>query len=83
MDAGRSPGEGGGTGDQHAEGREISTFKETTISVILISQYPLKVKTGAQTRDGATILAAIGLWARIRDDREIRNDGIIPDTTRQ
>jgi len=32
------------------------------------------------TRDGATILAAIGLWASIRDDREIRSDGIIPTT---
>jgi hypothetical protein len=39
-DANRSPGEGGGIGVQRAEGKEISTFKEGSIS---ISQYSLKV----------------------------------------
>jgi hypothetical protein len=54
MDANRSPGEGGGIGG-HAEGKEISTFNK---SVISISQYSLKVKSGAQAH---WLLAEMGL----------------------
>jgi hypothetical protein len=50
----RSPGEGGGIGG-HAEGKEISTFSKGAIS---ISQYYLKVKSGAQAH---WLLAEMGL----------------------
>jgi len=53
-DANRSPGEGGGIG-VHAEGKEISTFSK---SAILISQYYVKVKRGAQAH---WLLAEMGL----------------------
>ncbi len=54
MDANRSPGEGSGIGG-HAEGKEISTFNRGVIS---ISQYSLKVKSGAQAH---WLLAEMGL----------------------
>jgi hypothetical protein len=53
-DANRSPGEGGGIGVQ-ADGKEISTFSK---SAILISQYYIKVKRGAQAH---WLLAEMGL----------------------
>src|SRR6266850_6849132 len=53
-DNNRSPGEGGGIG-AHAEGKEISTFNKGAIS---ISQYYLKVKSGAQAH---WLLAEMGL----------------------
>ena len=54
MDANRSPGKGSGIG-AHAEGREISTFNKGVIS---ISQYSLKVKSGAPAH---WLLAEMGL----------------------